>query len=108
MDAAHAAAEDPGGGAARVSCRICGSWGYETPDDPCPGVCPVCFEEALVGTLAVSFEERHRRGLTVHACMERQRERLRAMGLAPAAEQRFARRAAALLADVLAAERRGS
>jgi hypothetical protein len=103
-----AAPTGPGGDATRVICRICGSWGYETPDDPCPGVCPVCFEEALLGTLAVSFAERHRRGLSIRACMERQRERLRAIGLTPKAEQRLARRAQALLADELAAEGRGS
>lgn len=30
-----------------VVCRQCGERGYEDPDDPSPGLCPICLERRL-------------------------------------------------------------
>ena len=91
----------------RVVCRVCGEWGYEAADDPCPGLCPGCMERALVATLADSWDD-HERGYAVRRCIERNAARLEGLGLTPDAVARFRRGAEVALAEELAAERRGN
>ena len=90
-----------------VVCRVCGEWGYEEPDDPCPGLCPACLARALSATLAETWDD-HDRGHTVRRCIERNAARLEGIGLTPAAVARFRRGAERALAGELAAERRGN
>ena len=50
--------------AVRIVCRGCGEWGYEEPDDPCPGLCPRCFNDLLHDQLARYLDDLDDRTLT--------------------------------------------
>lgn len=68
-------------GRERVVCRVCGDWGYEDAGDPCPGLCPPCFDAALrVVTLALVVDC-ERIDLSTARCMERHGRRLRGIGM---------------------------
>jgi hypothetical protein len=83
----------------KVTCRGCGDWGYETADDPCPGLCPDCFVDALSATVETSVRDRWFWGLPFWECVERQRRRLEAIGCTPAAQQRYLRKCEQVWAD---------
>ena len=92
----------------RVVCRVCGEWGYEDADDPCPGLCPACLERALLRTMFATWGDRHDRGLSVGACLRLHDERLESIGMTPSARDDWQRKARRILADELAAERRAN
>jgi hypothetical protein len=61
-----------------VTCCLCGAQGLETPDDPCPGHCPLCLEKALI----VAFGEQ---GIPFTADVEQRKviaRKLRSIGVA--------------------------
>lgn len=63
------------------TCRSCGTWGIETPDDPAPGICPVCLEQrmaALVPRLETQVARRGQR-----AALDWLYRRLRDAGFLP-------------------------
>jgi ABC-type protease/lipase transport system fused ATPase/permease subunit len=92
----------------RVECRACGDWGYEAADDPCPGLCPACMEQVLLESVVEALEDRWGRAMTARTCVRRQVERLRAIGMTEAAQQRYVRQAEIILADEFAAESRAN
>lgn len=91
-----------------VTCRECGDWGYEDADDPCPGLCPPCFDKAMYGHLEAQMVDRWDRGLTITECLRLADERFAAMGCTPAMREYSRQKAEVELAEELAAERRGN
>ena len=73
----------------RVVCWGCGGWGHEEPDDPCPGVCPRCFNDLLHAQLARYLDDLDDRGLTDEQVADRLHERLVAAGLSDTARLRI-------------------
>ena len=65
----------------RVICRRCGVWGYEDADDPCPGLCPRCFEEGLEAETVALDEDMDNPALSDQDVSRRHGERLRALGM---------------------------
>jgi hypothetical protein len=67
----------------RVTCRQCGAHGRETPDDPCPGLCPACLDRGMAEIdRALGAEVRK---LGVAPPVSFLTERLRALGLTESA-----------------------
>ena len=79
----------------RIVCRGCGEWGYEEPDDPCPGLCPRCFNDLLHDQLDRYLDDRDDRTLTDAQVADRLHERLVAAGLSDAARLQIEQRARA-------------
>jgi hypothetical protein len=73
----------------RILCRGCGGWGYEEPDDPCPGLCPRCFNDLLHDQLARYLDDLDDAHLTDARVADRLHERLVAAGLTDAARLRI-------------------
>ena len=72
-------------GVTTVRCTVCGAPGKEDPagpeDDPCPGVCPLCFEGLLQHETIALINDRLRAGRTIRSCLDRSMTRLRKAGL---------------------------
>ena len=66
-------------------CRGCGEWGYEEPDDPCPGLCPRCFNDLLHAQLARYLDDLDDRSLTDVQVADRLTSACVAAGLSDAA-----------------------
>jgi hypothetical protein len=72
----------------KIICRGCGAWGYEDADDPCPGLCPRCFNDEMHDQLAGLLDDA---GLPPAEQVARLDARLRAAGFSDAARQRIVR-----------------
>jgi hypothetical protein len=64
-----------------VACRVCGARGSETQDDPCPGLCPACFDDALAVLTARLLSEVLEGDQTPPRLIERHARRLRELGV---------------------------
>jgi hypothetical protein len=78
----------------RVLCRSCGDWGYEDADDPCPGLCPDCFEALLAAQTPVL--DAQQRALGSEAALALLLERLRRGGMTEVAVARYGQELRAL------------
>jgi len=68
-----------------VRCTVCGASGEEDETDPCPGVCPLCFEGLLQHETIALIHDRLRAGRSIRSCLDRSMSRLRKVGLTPEA-----------------------
>jgi hypothetical protein len=89
-----------------VRCTVCGAPGEEDETDPCPGVCPLCFEGLLQHETLALIHDRLRVGRTISSCLARSMTRLRKAGLTPEAALAAQAFLEAALARDLAEERR--
>jgi hypothetical protein len=71
-----------------ITCRSCGADGYETPDDPCPGLCPWCFDEALAEETERLTAEAAQPGYSRVDLQRRHEGRLRDLGVTEAVIER--------------------
>jgi len=76
----------------RVACRQCGEWGYETPDDPAPGLCVPCFDTAME-TVTREFDAVRDDLPTPEAARDWLRDRLMRAGLTTQAARAMAQQA---------------
>jgi hypothetical protein len=71
-----------------ITCRECGAEGYETRDDPCPGLCPWCFDEALAAETTRLLAEQASSVFSRETLQRRHEERLRRLGATEAVIER--------------------
>jgi hypothetical protein len=69
-------------GQTAVTCWSCGAEGYEQADDPCPGLCPLCFDRALAEETEVLLGEVRR--FSREEAQRRHELRMRVLGVTEA------------------------
>ncbi len=89
-----------------VTCQVCGAEGEEDETDPCPEVCPACFDGLLRHETLALINDRLRAGRTISNCLDRSMTRLRKAGLTQHAAAVARTFLEAALAQDLAEERK--